>query len=109
MGDGRHHIIDRRNIEFGRIIAEKLRKQPELLDLAKSNLERWIGQSKEEPQPAHLEWQGILTEKNPSEIIELLVQDSENACRLRQSNPFAGALTPQERWNVLKMYDKGTA
>lgn len=109
MEDGKHQVIDLRNIEIGRIIAEKLRKQPELLDLAKGNLERWIAQSNGAPPPAHLEWKGILERMQLMEIMELLTQDSENAKRLRQSNPFAGVLTPQERWNVLKAYETGSA
>ena len=109
MGDGRHEIIDLRNMELGRIIAEKLKKQPELLALARSNLERWIAQSHGTPPPAHLEWKGILEKMHPDEIMDLLTQDSEDARRLRQSNPFAGALTPQERWSVLKAYETGSA
>jgi len=109
MGDGKHEIIDLRNMEFGRIIAEKLKKQPELLDLAKGNLERWIAQSHGAPPPAHLEWRGILEKLHTDEIMDLLTRDTEEARRLRQSNPFAGALTPQERWSVLKAYETRSA
>ena len=109
MGDGKHQVIDLRNIEFGRIIAEKLREQPEMLNFAKGNIKRWIAQSNGPPPSAHLEWKDILEKMDILEIIELLTQDSENANRLRQSNPFAGVLTPQERWNVLKSYDKRSA
>lgn len=106
MGDDKHKAIDLRNLKFGHMIVEKLRTQPNLLDLANGNLERWIQQNPENPHPAYLEWKYILEEQNIREIIALLTQDSENARRLRQSNPFAGSLTPQERWGVIQSHDK---
>jgi hypothetical protein len=37
---------------------------------------------------------------DPVSIAAFLVERSELAEELRQSSPFAGALTPQERWKI---------
>jgi hypothetical protein len=98
-----HRLIDERSLEFGRVIAEKLRHQPELLELAKSNLVRWLGTSSANSRPALEEWLTVLN--GPMEQVRaLLVGDDERAKRLRQSNPFAGALSQQERNAILMRY-----
>ncbi len=42
---------------------------------------------------------GIL-ERALAEIIAVLERDDEEGCRLRQSSPFAGILSPQEVWKL---------
>ena len=73
--------------------------------IAFSNLENWLQQNESSHSPSHLEWKRILIEKSFQDILALLRDESEEANRLRQSNPFAGVLTPQERWKILKEYD----
>ena len=105
----RHQILDRRSQTFACLIADKLEVCPELLEVAKSNLKRWIQEDEGTTVAAHQEWLDILNENSFHEILEILRSDSEEACRLRQSSPFAGLLTPQERWRILKLYDSQPA
>jgi len=80
-------------------IAQKVSRDPDLLDKAKGNLERWIAKS-EDPLPQYLrEWQEILKRPWP-EIAELITSMSEEATRLRSSSPFAGVLSPEERERI---------
>jgi hypothetical protein len=48
------------------------------------------------------EWQKILSERDWEEILRLLLDDTEKSRRLRQSDPFCGILTPQERWKIYR-------
>jgi predicted DNA-binding protein len=95
-----HARIDRRSIAMHRAIAERLRKHPALLEKAKENIRRWRRQGAN----AHCldEWEAILAQ-GLDEVIRFLLSESEEAARLRHSTPFAGVLTPRERW---KFYEK---
>lgn len=91
-----HRILDARSLAMHCKIARKISRDPELLDKARENLERWIAQS-EDPMPRYLhEWQEILERPWP-EIAEIITTMSEDATRLRSSSPFAGFLTAEER------------
>ena len=104
-----HHWIDARSLALGRAVAQKLEANPQLLELARRNLERWIRAAGDAPLAAHLEWQRLLQSESLPEIVSRLRSDSEDARRLRQSSPFAGLLSPQERWHVLNDYEARAA
>jgi len=94
-----HRILDARSLAMHCKIAQKVSRDPDLLDKAKGNLERWIAKS-EDPLPQYLrEWQEILKRPWP-EIAELITSMSEEATRLRSSSPFAGVLSPEERERI---------
>ena len=91
-----HRILDARSLAMHCKIAQKISRDPELLDKAKANLERWSAKS-EDPLPQYLhEWREILEHPWP-ELAELITSMSEDATRLRSSSPFAGVLTADER------------
>ncbi len=46
-------------------------------------------------------WRRVLS-LTPEEISERLADPGETMCALRQSSPFAGALAPRERWQILR-------
>ena len=100
-----HEWIDQRSLAMGQLIASKLEREPELLRVARENVERWIAASRGRPLPAHLEWRDRLDRTPLADLLQLLRGDNEEARRLRQSNPFAGLLTPDERWRVLRDYE----
>ncbi|HSU17874.1 hypothetical protein [Longimicrobium sp.] len=97
-----HEWLDERSRALHVRVGEKLRDNPALVSMALANLDRWERQSG--PDRAWAEWREILTSKSISEIVALLQEDSENANRLRQSSPFAGALTEDERMAVFREY-----
>lgn len=97
-----HEWLDDRSRALHLLVAEKLRNDPGLVSMALDNLTRWERQSG--PDRAWAEWREILTARPISKIIALLEEESENANRLRQSSPFAGALTEEERMAIFREY-----
>ncbi len=103
-----HRLIDERSLAFSRLIACKLRADPALAQRAGGNLERWLRDCSERSRPALLEWQALLA--GPlDELLSVLASPEERAVRLRQSNPFAGLLTPNERWAILRDFQNRDA
>lgn len=95
------HIHDRRSLELHRAAADKLRADPAWLERARQRVAAWRSQA-QPPYYAEL-WKKILDRPLP-QIIAFLVEESEFAQELRSSSPFAGILTPRERWAVLKRF-----
>ena len=96
-----HFETDQVSLELARRVAERLRRQPELLDFARANLARWSRQNDSVPSllRSYAEWQQILS-RPVDEICELLCSESDDAQRLRQNSPFAGVLAPSEVWEI---------
>ena len=67
------------------------------LEHAKSVCRRWVEQGR---RPA-IEWLAILA-RPWGEVRQILLDDSEEGRRLRQTDPFCGILTPTERWDVYR-------
>lgn len=97
-----HEWIDRRSLALHEAIADKIAAQPALLDVARSNLRRWMTST---PSPALGEWAELLESGTLEALLAVLRSPSEDATRLRQSSPFAGLLTPQERLAILRAHD----
>lgn len=98
-----HRILDARSLAMHCKIAQKITRDPALLNKAKANLERWIAKSGDQ-QPQYLrEWKQILERPWP-EIAELITGMSEDATRLRSSSPFAGVLTVSERDQIYEAF-----
>jgi len=96
--------IEERSLALHQVIARRLREKPEFLQVAKNNLERWIKRDGE--LPAWMEWENILR-KPITQIVDLMVSTSEKGRQLRQSSPFCGILTPQERWKIYESFTIG--
>jgi hypothetical protein len=96
-----HDRLEQRSLTLHRAIAEKLRKHPELLDIARENLDRWSAMGSRS-QPYFDTWRGIL-EQPFEEVLAVIGEDSPRMRELRQSTPFAGVLEPKERWRVYEM------
>jgi len=96
-----HAQIEERSIVLHRVIAQRISDNPALLDVARANLRRWIGQQGE--RLYWTEWEKIL-EDTMEEILAFMVSPTERARRLRQSSPFCGILTPRERWKIYESF-----
>ena len=94
-----HSILDARSLAMHCRIALKITHRPKLLDKAKANLARWVGNSEGQPPMYLREWQEIL-DRPWLEIATLITSMSEEATRLRSSSPFAGILTADEREEI---------
>ena len=96
-----HIETDHVSLELARRVAEPLRREPEVLDFARANLQRWSQQNASAPSllRCYAEWQQILS--RPVEAIcDLLCSESDSSQRLRQNSPFAGVLSPREVWEI---------
>jgi len=93
-----HRLSEERSIAYHRVIAERFRSQPEILDKARQRVQAWLAASAEPPFYAR-KWEEILA-GDVASIAAFLVDRGELALELRQSTPFAGALQPQERWRI---------
>jgi hypothetical protein len=93
-----HRLAEERSIAYHQAIAKQLRLRPEVLNNARQRVQGWMMASATPPFYAR-QW----AEKLAGDIdsIEAFLGDrSELAIELRQSSPFAGALTPEERWEI---------
>ena len=97
-----HQRIDQRSLALHRAIAEKLRENPALLEIARDNLDRW-SRAGSRSQPYWDAWREILSRPLP-DILDLLGEESERMTALRQATPFAGVLQPAERWAIYAQF-----
>jgi hypothetical protein len=102
-----HELLDDRSLEMDRVIAQKIRANPKLVQIALANTGRWLANSdySESNRQAILEWKRIMETTTVAELVTLLESSSEEARRLRQSSPFCGILTPGERQAIFRKYE----
>jgi hypothetical protein len=101
---GSHAFLDEFALAYHRAVAVRLRAEPEaVLERARGNLNRWTeGDAFGAGEQATLEeWREILGEADVDHLIEIIIDTSEDGQRLRSSSPFVGALSPQERLEIL--------
>ena len=101
-----HGRIDARSLAMHRAIAAKLRASPELFSIATDNLRRW-GSTAGRSQPYLKAWAEILT-RPAEEVLSKIQEDNESMRAMRQTSPFAGVLSPKERWAIYDAYAVGT-
>jgi len=101
-----HEWIDLRSLALHEAVADKLEAEPQLLEIARANLQRWLSVN---PAAALLEWRQLLETTPLPELLVLLRSPGGRAARLRQSSPFAGLLAPQERQAILNDHESRCA
>jgi hypothetical protein len=94
-----HRIIELRSLAMHCIAAQKIERNPALLDNVRDTLKTWRMRYGKEVPRALDEWQDVLSQPWPM-IAELITNPGEHATRMRQSTPFAGVLTSDERERV---------
>jgi hypothetical protein len=98
-----HRLLEARSLAMHAVIARKIERDEALLAIPHRNIARWRARWGKDV-PAWLdEWQEVL--KRPwQSIAALITEPSENAARLRQSSPFAGVLTNEERRRIYEAF-----
>jgi hypothetical protein len=100
-----HEWIDQRSLALDQAIAEKLRTEPGLVEQARKTLDRWLEQRRPAVPSVLLEWHEILVHWPLERILALLTSADEEPRRLRQSSPFCGILSREERLRILEEYE----
>ena len=98
-----HERLDRRSLAMHRLIADKIRAEPKLFEIASQNIERWSRTPGRNVQLLAV-WSRLLEQGIPV-ALAVATEDSERARELRQSTPFAGVLSPKERWSFLRQWN----
>lgn len=98
-----HQEIDERTLAMHRLVAEKIRQDPALFNKAKATLARWRNRVSINSQPYLHEWEALMNQGIEA-CLAVAVEESERATALRQSSPFAGLLTHQDRFTFLKTW-----
>jgi hypothetical protein len=87
-------------LKMYQLIADKLQRQPGLLDMGLENIARWIANGSTQ-QDKLREWERLIlrAKETPEGMVDLqgaLREDSERAEFFRNFAPFAGVLNPAE-------------
>ena len=103
----RHARLEEQSLALHREIARRVRQNPGLLAGVRERLANDIesGRFSLSVTDAMQEWLDLLNAGPLERILGLLVDPGENARRLRQSTPFAGILTQEERRRILEQHE----
>jgi hypothetical protein len=96
-----HRIAELRSLEYHRLIAERVKRDPEVLRRARERVACWLAEGGPVDRGRALRWQHVLHLPVP-ELVRVLTRDDETGRDLRQNTPFAGVLTNEERWRVIR-------
>jgi hypothetical protein len=91
-----HQFLDDRSLARHRLVAQKIRRQPELFKLALTALARWRRTADPASLPYLDSWQSIL-DQGAEAALAVALERSERGNALRQCSPFVGILTRSER------------
>lgn len=96
-----HQEIDERSLALHRLVASKIRDNPQLMQNVRATLARWRTQVDSASQPYLIQWEALINQGLDS-CLNACVEESQTATALRQSSPFCGVLTAKERFQFLK-------
>ena len=98
-----HRLLEARSLAMHAVIAAKIMRDPDLLAKPRENIERWSRRFGKNPPRWIGQWQRVLT-RSYREIAALITDPSEQGAQLRQSSPFAGMLTTEERRRIYEAF-----
>ena len=106
-----HSRIDARSLDLHDLVAKKITLKPELLEIAKSNIQQWrlLHQDQSsKTEPYYLkEWEDIINQ-GVEKVCIFLRDNSEYAKEMRQSSPFAGILSDDERLEIFQKWKENS-
>jgi hypothetical protein len=97
-----HRVAELQALAYHRLVAERLDEQ--VVDDARRRLRRWRDQGRIDERWAN-EWSRILA-MPVSRMARTISADTPRARELRQTSPFAGVLTSQERQALLRAVEE---
>jgi hypothetical protein len=98
-----HQEIDQRSLALAWAVVAKIDADATRagLEHARGTCARWC---RDNPAPALAEWSVIL-KKDWEQIRAVLLEETEEGQRLRQSSPFCGVLSASERWAIYQRFN----
>jgi hypothetical protein len=102
-GYSSHRLLEARSLAMHAVIAQKIERDPKLLDVPRNNLKRWGARWEDDAPGWYDEWRGIMKRPWP-DIAAIITEPSEQGARLRQSSPFAGVLSAAERKRIYEAF-----
>ena len=93
-----HRRAERRSVAYHRAIAERLASEPAIVERARARVRTWQRTGQVHPGYTAV-WAHVLA-LSLDEIRAALVAETDTMIAARQSTPFAGALSPRERWTL---------
>jgi hypothetical protein len=103
-GWGSHQFLDALALAYHRAVAARLRTEPKaVIEVARENIARWLSSGSFDAGTAASlhEWEEILDTSNSEQLMAVITEESDEGQRLRQSSPFAGVLTDEERLEIM--------
>lgn len=93
-----HQLAEARSLALHQEVARRLREDPSGIDRARSRVLEWKAEGAVHPDYID-RWLDVL-DAPLEEILDLLVEQSEEANALRQVTPFAGVVDARTRWRI---------
>lgn len=83
-------------------MADKLERQPELLNIPLQNIQRWVAAGRLGDTRPLEQWRAMIeaacnSGNGMAELLDFLRKDGEETRPLKSCSPFAGVLTREER------------
>lgn len=98
-----HARVDARLLALHEAVREHFLRDPQAVrKLAADNLVRW--KARGVSSSGYREWEKILSTASDNEVASLLIEKGDAADFLRQSTPFAGVLSEDDRRAIFKQY-----
>ena len=108
---GSHQFLDLLSLVFHLAVAARLTAAPDLvLRQARENLNNWLKLHPPDSRTGKSlrEWQRLIKSRKLTTLLSKMTEDSDEGQRLRQSSPFVGVLSPQEREELISLCEEGT-
>lgn len=94
---GGHTDVDRRMLKLAGVIADRLARDPSLVERARKYIARRLNRASAAERRELLEWKQLLASTSLAQLRKFLVDPGERATRLRQTLPFVDVLAKDER------------
>ncbi len=97
-----HEFLDALALEQFKATARRLKAEPALINLARTNIRRWIAKTGFHAGEirALMEWEALLHPEKLRHLLQVMTDLGEDATRMRQSSPFAGILSVEDRERI---------
>ena len=97
---------DQRSLALHRLVVERMRADPALMERATSIVARWLSMDSSHSRPYHQAWSDALNQ-GLEVTAKLACADDERSTALRQSSTLSCLLSPEERGAFWRAWKEG--